>query len=1093
MTSAQFPALAEQVSRSLSVPEQHLKGVLMPQMTSEQADVVFGAPAGPAVVIAGAGSGKTAVMAARMVAVCAGGQTLPEHVLGLTFTRKAAAELSARVGRYLREARAAGLIDTLGGEPTVATYHSFAQTFVREYGLRVGLDPDLRVETDFLLGPLSRQVAARTTAFDRLDVPMRLSDVAKAVRQLDAELAEHVVTTRALQEREDDRITQLLELAKPTKPVCDILATAQLRRALAGVVDEYRLAKRDLGVMDFADIMRYAHQIATHAQSVVDAVRERFTSVLLDEYQDTSVVQRELLVELFGAGHQVLAVGDPKQAIYGFRGAAANTMADFQRYFRTPGGDSPTRFTLSANFRSGAAIVSVANSTAAAETARRDLADQPLSVGRADAAAEVHVQMFDTEDAEREFLVADVARTLHAGIAASDIMVLARGNAEVQALAAALNRNGIPATSSDLPGLLDLPEVRDVLAELAVVLDPGANHDVVRLLAGPRWRIGVRDLNLLGARATQLAGDTRSEARDLASSLRAATAGADPVDAVSLLDAVCDPGPAGYSPTALRRFGAFAAEITMLSSHLGGPVADLLSLIIRETGLAVEARLGAAAQTRVAALAALVSLAHSFDAASPGAGAVGFVRAVRVAREFDQSPEFEPPTLPDCVRVLTVHKAKGLEADTVYVTGLHRGAFDESALRGHWTTTAGALPQDLRGDIGGPGRTLVPATTAEVQQARDFVKEIERQESDRVVYVALTRPHRRLVLTSHVWAHGRKKPREPSQHLVRVRDSEADGVLVADWIDTNEENLDNPLTGSVLTPPGFPDFDGAATARRQREAALVRAATVPQSPADADAPLDAETDVDTDAPADTDTEPLAPADAAHEVESAADPQLVAAWRRDVQALIAERESWLARETTVLVPATVSVTGMQQLVSDPQGFALALRRPMPRRPSRAASRGTKFHEWVATQWQQHPLIEDLEYAADAYLDQPDVALTDLIEAFEASEYGAVTPAYVEVPFSVSLAGFTVVGRIDAVYRTQDGWEIVDWKTNRDPNADPLQLALYRLAWSRMQGVAIEHVSAAFFYVVRKLKVPLTEFPTEDELATRLAQRLEGTVT
>ena len=1063
--------------RTLTEVERRLTGELMPHMTDEQAEVVFGAPPGPAFVIAGAGSGKTAVMAARMVAVCAQGHTTGEHVLGLTFTRKAASELADRVSQFMQKARKAGLVEAQGGEPTVGTYHSFAQTVVREFGLRIGLDPDLRIETEFLLGPLSRQVAARTTALASLEVTTRLSDIAKAVRTLDAELAEHVVSTSQLRARETERLEHLLEVVSPVKSVADVLASAQLRRALADVVDEYRIAKLELGVIDFADIMRYSHLIVTRAPAVVAELRARFTSVLLDEYQDTSVVQRDVLVALFGHGHQVLAVGDPKQAIYGFRGAAANTMADFSNYFATATGGPPTRYTLSANFRSGAAIVDVANQTAAAETSQRELADQPLTVGRTEQNAEVYVQLFDTVHSERDFLVADVRHAIETGTPAEKIMVLARSNSDVRATAAALERGGIPATSSDLPGLLDLPEVRDVLAELTVMVDPGANHDLVRLLAGPRWRIGIRDLNLLGARAVELAGDSRGTATDLASALRAATFGVDPVDSVSLLEAMYDPGQADYAPEAMTRFHAFAAEIHALSTHVGGPVADLLSLIIRESGVAVEARLGAAAHTRVAALSALVALAHSFDAASPGAGAVGFIQAVRVAREYDQSPDFDPPVLPDCVRVLTVHKAKGLEADVVYVTGLHKGAFDRSTLRNHWTKYAGALPQDLRGDVQRSRGLIVPVNNLEVEDAREETKNRARQESDRLVYVAFTRPHRRLVLTGHVWAPGLQKPREPSEHLLRVRDRHAVGVTLGDWFE-HDGSAANPLLDSPALRPEFPAWDQAATQQRQREAEFVRTAAFPES----------EGAIDT-VSGDQESKATTPADdapAAAEPD-APDPDLAAGWQRDIRALKAERESWLARETSVLLPPTLSVTGMAHLLADPDDFATNLRRPMPRRPSRAASRGTKFHEWVATQWQQAPLISDLEFAADAYLDEPDVALSELIESFSSSMYANVAPAYVEEPFSVSLAGVTVVGRIDAIFRTADGWEIIDWKTNRNPDADPMQLGLYRLAWSRMRGVDIDQVSAAFFYVVSNTKVPLTVFPTEAELAQALLGR------
>jgi DNA helicase-2/ATP-dependent DNA helicase PcrA len=206
---------------------------------------------------------------------------------------------------------------------------------------------------------------------------------------------------------------------------------------------------------------------------------------------------------------------------------------------------------------------------------------------------------------------------------------------------------------------------------------------------------------------------------------------------------------------------------------------------------------------------------------------------------------------------------------------------------------------------------------------------------------------------------------------------------------------------------------------------------------------------------------------------------VASWDRDLEALAAELRRARAAVLDVPVPASLSTSQLLRLAEDPDGFAQELARPMPRPPQPAARRGTRFHAWVESRFEALPLpllgFDELPGGPDDMADgTADAEITGegdlaaLKEAFERTPYARRTPYRVEAPFQFVLAGRIVRGRIDAVYRdtAADGgtrYEIVDWKTGRGGSGDPLQLAVYRVAWAEQQGVPLSAVSAAFLYV------------------------------
>ncbi|MEU6126659.1 PD-(D/E)XK nuclease family protein, partial [Streptomyces sp. NPDC047123] len=199
---------------------------------------------------------------------------------------------------------------------------------------------------------------------------------------------------------------------------------------------------------------------------------------------------------------------------------------------------------------------------------------------------------------------------------------------------------------------------------------------------------------------------------------------------------------------------------------------------------------------------------------------------------------------------------------------------------------------------------------------------------------------------------------------------------------------------------------------------------------------------------------------------------LASWDRDLGALT--DELLRAREAVrdIPVPPSLTASELMRLAADPDGFARDLARPMPRPPQPAARRGTRFHAWIESRFEELTLpMLDPEDLPGGARDEAEIAderdLESLKEAFERTEYAHRAPHRVEVPFQFVIAGRVIRGRIDAVYKDGEGpgamYEIVDWKTSRTRTADPLQLAVYRLAWAEQQGVPLESVRAAFLYV------------------------------
>jgi len=1080
---------------------------------SDQQLAAITAPLEPGVIIAGAGSGKTTVMAARVVWLVGTGAVRPEEVLGLTFTRKAAAELSARVRTALV---AAGVVDDKtvdeSGEQVVMTYDAFAARLVSEHGLRLGYEADPTMvsgATRFRLA--ARVVAAAAGPFEFLS-RLRPATVTERVLKLDADLTSHLVDVDALDAHARDLLIGW-ESAPPNNrgnvyvDVKKAKIAVQERLELASLVKDYQALKTRLGVIEFADQMAIAARLATEVPQVGADLRAAFRVVLLDEYQDTSAAQAAMLHGLFsgpadprasggeGMGHAVTAVGDPFQAIYGWRGAAASNITTFADTFRRADGSPAARFALTVNRRSGPTILDVANVLSRPLRAEQDAgqdaatADEDglglLQAPPGTAPGRVASATFTSWPEEVTWVADRIVEARRTGEVAhwADIAVLMRRNADIGPLYAELTGREVPVEIVGLGGLLGLPEVMDVTATLRLVDDVTANPDLVRLLTGPRWRVGPRDLALLGRRARELAraslgspdapgaqGETRErgvgsqvpDAAQVREALVDAVADLDPTEVVSLLDALEDPGEAPYSPAARRRFARVASELAALRAHADEPVLDLTRRVVTTLGLDVElvATPELERTNRRDQLGAFLDAVADYVDVDGDASLSGLLAWLQAELDSGTGLEQAVPSDREAVKLLTVHKAKGLEWELVFLPGLVEGVFPSDRVTDNWVTTAGALPADLRGDAGSIPQ-LADTTNAAMVEYKAALKAQQLRSEDRLAYVAATRARSTLVGTGHWWRPDLVRPRVASTYLRAIEaEAERQGQVLAR---AELPGKENPLAGAAAPTPWPEPLDPDALARREEAAALVEAARVRFA--------------STGAYAEEGSAPLL-----LDVEGR-----VAAWDADLDRLLREARESRSGDRTVELPASLPATALLHLAADPDAYAASLARPMPRPPSRAARSGTRFHAFVE-QWfgerlarggvGQGALVDPDDLADRADADGPDEAdLRAVCDAFTRSRFADRLPYAVEAPFSLALGGRLVRGRVDAVYAAEgDGgagfpvevgpgtrFLVVDWKTGGPDTADPLQLAIYRLAWAEATGVDVEEVEAVFVHV------------------------------
>ena len=1087
--------------------------------TQEQARVIAHRLS-PLLVVAGAGSGKTATMAQRVVHLVATGQVRPDQILGLTFTRKATAELDQRVASRLADLSAAGLLPATAsdddggvraadatdvGEPMIATYNSFAGTLVRDHGLRIGVDPDSTLITQ----ARSWQIVSSLLEARTLPLPNEsLSHNASAALVLGDALSQNLLTIEDAAKDLADLTEQFTALAaiKGCKTLVGKAPAVMAEwEALLDVVAELREYKRHHGLLDFGDQIALACTIAETVPDAASQVRAQYPAVLLDEFQDTSVAQVRLLSALF-ADSGVTAVGDPHQAIYGWRGASAGALDTFHQRFNLTGtarldsGASPADATpvleLSTSWRNDSTILDVANVVSA--PLRSGVLEDGDPVGEHITVAPLRPRpaAFGLESGavHGAFLQdpAEEARTVIAFLAerwspSAEMAVLCRTRAQMDPIAAELEEAGLPYTIVGLGGMLYVPEVADVRALLTVASDPERGDRVVRLLTG--FGIGASDLRALAALARELTRPA-PEGDQAGSPVHGDQVEADAPLLSEALDTLLrwhedgaqEEAAATRDLTEAGRAVALrtARAIQRIREADSLPLPDLVAMAEQALDLDIEiaARVGHPMGHRALDSFHETALAFATDTDAPTL--TGFLDWLDAAEEHEDAmsaPEVEPS--PGAVQILTVHAAKGLEWDVVAVPGMDEQVFPSytSAVKDDlrvaetgWMGSTSIFPFPLRADaddlppftVGDldPAMTDKPLLTETMSAYKEALGRQSLREERRLAYVAFTRARHDLLLTGSHLSKTASKPRRPSRFLTELQRRDLLLPCAEGWVDF-DESRPNPLTALTQVGTWPLDAGGMETQSIQTPETAGEDAPIAERVAAARRARHAAAAQVAAAMSGTGPAEEAP------VQAEPDDETVRRWRLEAGLLLAERSRALSSGPAVRLPEHLAATRLDDLRADRRQFALDLRRPLPPEPRAAGRLGTVFHDAVAQRLSARGTLFGLGQAGvpDSLGPQD----RDRIERWlDTAENLPLLEDYIlaetETDREITIGATTLRCRMDAVFRRSDGagWLIVDWKTGR--RQVPVdQLSVYVHAWAASQGVPTGSVRAAYVYV------------------------------
>jgi len=931
------------------------------QLTPEQENIVNAALV-PLRVSAGAGTGKTTTIVLRLKALISEGVE-PETALGITFTNKAAGELGDRLRAEFPDLTADGR------EVQVTTYHGFAHRLLQEFGALVGVERDTAV-----IGPAhQRQLIEEglgSNTYEHLDLTYPKGVINKAFT-LAGQIGDNLLDTTAVQQ------------AIPTSdPLDDVWAT---RLELLSIVDSYVAAKAHLGVVDYADLVGRAHQLVTEHPAIAQRIRDRYRVVLLDEYQDTDPAQRELLRAIFGNGFPITAVGDSDQTIYEWRGASRLNFEGFVRHFaQSDGGDAAT-LPLTLNRRSDRVILELANRIRG--HLHRDESFDPLRPGPEAEEGTIETAWLGTREEEADWIAEQIARVHDDGTPWTEIAVLVRKNRDIGPVREALLAAGIPTEVASVGGLLEVPEVSELLAWLRLLEDPSDTKSLARILLGSGYRLGLGDLAVLRGWVEN----------------RRTMVDPDP----TLIDAIDDIKEVqGFDPAARERLTEFRRRHRdLLVEAQSASVPDLCRSILT----AMHAWTEIDSMEDHTGLSARLNLYRFLDLVESWVPIIGrpslgsFLRHLRLLSDESAARELDAVAISrgPAVAILTVHRAKGLEWDTVVIPSVVEGGFpSRSTSYANPVDKAEYLPYPLRLDT----ESLPDLSGAATMKERNAIlHDYHEAEEWRTAYVAVTRARHRLIIAGSHRTPERKRPRTPSPLFVMATGLASSTVM-----------SDDP--GVIESPPWQPL--GAAPdplfTESGWEHALRRAADNPDWLAS----------YPEHAPA----------------ASAAAGQM----RLDLESL---PEPTASKHDDV---KATSVTGLVTLARCPQQFRWAFVDRLPMRPSPALRRGVAFHRKVELYNLGKVPLDDLEettYDLTSERDTTTAAGPDPYEIFLTSRLADRPARFAEVPIDLQFGNVRVRGRIDAVYEPEPGeWEIVDYKSGRtseDPSLD-VQLQTYAIA-------------------------------------------------
>ena len=1023
-------------------PEEIVEKLGLKPVTPYQSEIIS-SPLEPSVVIAGAGSGKTETMSNRVLYLVANDFVTPDQILGLTFTRKAAGELSVRIRKRLRQLAADKDFKHITSTSTsVTTYHSYAGKLLSEHAIRYGIDADAEPLGEAAIWQIASDVV-RNWSDDSYRNQSAVSTVIKDLLGLSKLMLEHQVKGEDIERIGNEVLLSLQPLTGSSNAeVRDVAKAMRQRNSLLPMVETFMQRRKAAGEFSFDDQMSLAADIAQNFEDVGVLERGKYKVVLLDEYQDTSQSQVRMLSSLYGGGHPVMAVGDPSQAIYTWRGASAGTMASFATYFpKNVDQVGKAQFSLPTTFRNDEMILSVANRISSEIKLAGGQQVVELEARPKAGKGEVAYGIFETIDAEAQAITEYIQKNW-APSTGKTCAVLVRKRSQITAIEAALHDAGIAVEVIGIGGLIHVPEVADVVTMLKIITDPDAGSALMRHLTGPRINLGPRDIAALGTfsrdRAKAMHADSKTFIKKIAAG-NPEQLEADDQFAGSIIDAldeIADAKKFGFSDIGYQRLVRFASDLRRLRARAGGQITDLISEIENYLTLESEITLRDGNQSGRRHLDRFLDEAAKFE--RTGGTVSAFLVWLDIAADAEGGLKAGAPEIrSDVVQILTIHMAKGAEWDVVVVPGLAEGTFPggNTGDSDNWIKNEKHVPFELRGDAHELPHFSLHGITKNSDAAKaikafgkDCTNNIKMREEMRLAYVAITRAKSHLLCTTSWWRDGTQSV-APSEifTMIAAAASGLGGLLVSD-VAAPEDGAENPTIENPISAQWPRDPLGNRRQAFDAAIELVKSAPI------------------------------------HSLQESHSDE-VNSWIGDAQALINEQRKVKDQTIRVALPPRLSTSTLVALHKDPQELALNIRRPMPRGQDQYSRRGTAFHLWVERQFTDAATLFGDEYLD--YLDplEEDSKLEDLKKAWLSSEYANRTPARVEVPFETTIAGILVRGRIDAVYATADGFEVVDWKTGSsklDASA-AVQLAMYRLAWAKLSGTDISNISAAFHYV------------------------------
>jgi DNA helicase-2/ATP-dependent DNA helicase PcrA len=553
---------------------------------------------GPLLVVAGAGSGKTRVLTHRIAHLIDEHQVSPYQVLAITFTNKAAAEMRERVAR---------LVGPVAERMWVSTFHSACVRILRRDAQLLGYP-------------------SQFTIYDQADA-VRLTGYVIRDLGIDPKRFPPRAVHAAVSALKNDGRNPL-DAAERAQVIYD--------RKIAEVFAEYQARLKRAGAMDFDDLLCVTVELLQTEPQVLAHYQDRFRHVLVDEYQDTNVVQNDLVVMLGEEHRNVCVVGDSDQSVYMFRGADVRNILEFETAF-----PDASVVVLEQNYRSTQTILDAANAVISHNQARK-----PKDLWTESGAGDKIVRFQGEDEAdEAQWITREMSR-LHEGgdMRWSDMAVFYRTNAQSRVLEEQFLRSGIPYRVVGGTRFYDRREVKDAMAYLKAVVNTTDEVSVKRVLNVPKRGVGDQTVGRLDAYA-------RSH-------------GVTFVEALRHWDA------AGVAARSARGIESFLGLLDDLGADLSVGPAALLESILERSGYLEELNADPSIEneSRAENLAELVGMAREFDTVDE------FLEQVSLVADTDQLPDPDDPSETGVV-MMTLHAAKGLEFPVVFMAGMEEGVF----------------------------------------------------------------------------------------------------------------------------------------------------------------------------------------------------------------------------------------------------------------------------------------------------------------------------------------------------------------------------------------------------------------------------------